>query len=140
MDNKKQYDELSKYYCNTLKDFIDYSKNENLIPFHYKIFISDINNYIDNNKVELIENGLIYILKNKEYIVNYSFDNLKKQENEIIIKQLKTFNQSIVENELNVIFDIIDNAKKLEPHQQNIIKQFLDIIIIILEKIEELLK
>jgi hypothetical protein len=135
----EQYKMLSNYYIDTVKELFNYSKEENLIPLSCKIFLPFANEYIEDNKLSIIENGLEYLLKNKEYILNFSIENLNNTENKNIINEFKDIIDKNNVKEVKLIFDIIENAKKLNNYQQKIFKEYIEIIILILEKINNLL-
>ena len=133
----KQYKILSEYYIDSIHGLLDYSNSINIIPIKYSIFIKTIKTYINDNKIEIIKNGLTYILNNKDDILNLTLDTLKSKDNDEVLDFFKTFEDT--PDTFNIIFEILNNSKKLKKKDFEIVKEFLETIIIILEKIKEVL-
>lgn len=136
-DNFKQYKILSDYYINSIYGLLDYSNSINIIPKKYSIFINNIKNYVVENKMDMIKNGLKYILLYKEEILNLTLDVLKSKDNNDVIDFFE--NLEDVPDTFNIIFEILNNSKKLKKKDFDIIKEFIETIIMILEKIKEVL-
>ena len=136
-DNFKQYKILSEYYINSISGLLDYSNSINIIPVKYSIFIKNIKNYINENKIEMVKNGLLYILKNKDDILNLTLDTLKSKDNDEVLSFFDTFEET--PDTFNIIFEILNNSKKLKKKDFDLVKEYLETIIIILEKIKEVL-
>ena len=137
-ENFKQYKILSEYYINSIIGLLDYSNSVNIIPIKYSIFIKNIKIYIDENKMEMIQNGLKYILNNKEDILKLTLNTLKSKDNEEILGFFEKFDDT--PETFNIIFDILNNSKKLKKNDFELVKEYLETIIIILEKIKEVLQ
>lgn len=135
----EQYKILSNYYVDTIKDFFNYTREADVIPKSCIVFLPFVNDYIEDNKLFLIENGLVYILQNKEYIETFSIENLKNEDNSKIMSDFKHIIDKKNNTEIKIIFDILDNTKKLNKTQQKIVKEYMDMIILILEKINKLI-
>jgi hypothetical protein len=133
----KQYKVLSEYYINSISGLIDFANSINIIPIKYSIFINKIKNYIIENKMEMIKNGLQYILNNKSDILNISLDTLKSKDNDDVLNFFEKFDDA--PETFNIIFEILNNSKKLKKKEFEIVKEYLETIIIILEKIKEVL-
>ena len=133
----KQYKILSEYYIDSIHGLLDYSNSINIIPIKYSIFIKTIKKYINDNKMEIIKNGLTYILNNKDDILNLTLDTLKSKDNDEVLDFFKTFEDT--PDTFNIIFEILNNSKTLKKKDFDIVKEFLETIIIILEKIKEVL-
>jgi hypothetical protein len=134
----KQYKILSEYYINSIIGLLDYSNSVNIIPIKYSIFINNMKNYIDKNKMEMIQNGLKYILNNKEDILKLTLNTLKSKDNDEILGFFEKFDDT--PETFNIIFDILNNSKNLKKKDFELVKEYLETIIIILEKIKEVLK
>lgn len=134
---------LTENYIDLINELINYSLNKNLLPLKYLIAIPIIKNYIDNNKSKIIEYGVTYILEYKNEILNFSLssldNNIYDDNNINNIYQLK----NIINNEqqgeiLNIIIEIKNNAHKLNIEDMNIIKSYIELLIMILEKLKYL--
>ena len=137
-ENFKQYKILSEYYINSISGLLDFANSVNIIPVKYSIFIKNIKNYIDENKMEMIKNGLKYILNNKDDILKLTLDTLKSKDNDEILGFFEKFDDT--PDTFNIIFDILNNSKKLKKNDFELVKEYLETIIVILEKIKEVLK
>ena len=133
----KQYKILSEYYIDSITGLLDFSNSLNIIPVKYSIFINNIKNYISNNKMEIIKNGLLYILNNKDDILKLTLDTLKSKDNDEVLNFFEKFDDT--PDTFNIIFEILNNSKKLKKKDFEIVKEFLETIIMILEKIKEVL-
>ena len=133
----KQYKILSEYYIDSITGLLDFSNSLNIIPVKYSIFINNIKNYISNNKMEIIKNGLLYILNNKDDILKLTLDTLKSKDNDEVLNFFEKFDDT--PDTFNIIFEILNNSKKLKKKDFEVVKEFLETIIIILEKIKEVL-
>ena len=132
-----QYKILSEYYINSISGLLDFSNSINIIPIKYSIFIKNIKTYITDNKMEMIKNGLLYILNNKEDILKLTLDTLKSKDNGEVLNFFEKFDDT--PDTFNIIFEILNNSKKLKKKDFEVVKEFLETIIIILEKIKEVL-
>ena len=132
-----QYKILSEYYINSISGLLDFSNSLNIIPVKYSIFINNIKNYINNNKMEIIKNGLLHILNNKEDILKLTLDTLKSKDNAEVLNFFEKFDDT--PDTFNIIFEILNNSKKLKKKDFEVVKEFLETIIVILEKIKEVL-
>ena len=133
----KQYIILSEYYIDSITGLLDFSNSLNIIPVKYSIFINNIKNYISNNKMEIIKNGLLYISNNKDDILKLTLDTLKSKDNDEVLNFFEKFDDT--PDTFNIIFEILNNSKKLKKKDFEVVKEFLETIIIILEKIKEVL-
>ena len=111
------------------------------------LFLDIIKKNINENKFEIIQNSLHHVLNNKETILNFSIDSLEedsyeKPNNLNNIYQLKKLIKNTNQNELeiiNLIIEIKKNAKILLIKDDiGIIKDYIEIMILILEKINVL--
>lgn len=149
----EEFKKLSEKYILTILKIIDFSVIKNLIPIKFIIGIPIIKNYINLNKSKILECGVQYILPNKDEILNFSIDSLDSIESNnddnisrknciSNINELKNLIQ--VENTncyeeieiLNLIIDIKNNAKKIDNNELSIIQNFMELLIMILEKIK----
>lgn len=153
LNKQKQFSKLSDKYVEQIKKVLDYAVTKRIVPIKVIFGVNLIKEYIDNNKLKILECGVEYILKYKDEILNFSLESLDETNlsensnfssnyisniNELkhIIKQ-ETNSTSTEEIEIiNLIIDIINNAKKLSSDEMDIIKNYIELIILILEKIK----
>lgn len=145
MDAKfKKYNKLSNLYSTTLISLFDFSYNKNLLPFKYSMFYDKelIIEKFNDHKVIIIQNGIDHFLKFKNQIESFTKDELKNSENLTIANNIKnellTLTDDIDNSKLiiELLFDIVNNAKNLNNDDFEIIKEYLLTIIVILEKLK----
>jgi hypothetical protein len=146
------FTELSNKYITIIENIIDFSVSKKIVPIKIILGSDLLKKYIRDNKVELIKNGAEYLLNYKEYILNFNLNNLDELDNEsddnISRKSyLENINQAkkiinepkYKENEiLDIIIDIKNKAKILTEIDKSIIKGYIEILILVLEKIRDL--
>jgi hypothetical protein len=145
------YENLMNDYIELIHNLIDSSCKMKILPLKIMFSIGLIKNYINENKLIMLENGIEYILANKTTILN--FDTTKLDELDIdtddnvsiksCINNYKKSNQiNSIDDEqdaiLNLIIDIKNNSKKLSQMEMDIIKSYIELIIIVLEQIQNL--
>jgi hypothetical protein len=140
----KKFGYLSDQYIELIINLIEFCEEKKILPKKIIFFISSIKKNLNENKFEIIQNSLNYILENKETILNFSLDSLDEDNNNNYnnlknIYQLKNLIKNN-ENELeiiNLIIEIKKNAKiLLKEDDISIIKNYIEIMILILEKIK----
>ena len=149
-----QFKKLSDKYVEQIKKVLDYAVSKRIVPLKVIFGINLIKTYIDENKIKILECGVEYILKYKDEILNFSLDSLDESDlsassdlsncssNYISnINELKQIIQQQTANSeelevINLIIDIINNAKKLSVDEIDIIKSYIELIVLILEKIK----
>lgn len=143
---------LSDKYISVINNIIDYSVSKKIVPLKIILGIDFLKKYIINNKVELIKNGVEYLLGYKEDILNFDLKNLDELDNDSEdnisrkncidnISQVKKIinEQKYKENEiLDIIIEIKNKAKNLNEMDRSIIKGYMEILIMILENIRDL--
>ncbi len=143
---------LSDKYIFVINNIIDYSVSKKIVPLKIILGIDFLKKYIINNKVELIKNGVEYLLGYKEDILNFDLKNLDELDNDSEdnisrkncidnISQVKKIinEQKYKENEiLDIIIEIKNKAKNLNEMDRSIIKGYMEILIMILENIRDL--
>ena len=112
--------------------------------------------YVQQHKIELLEYGVIYILRNKNEILNFDIKKLDELDEECddnvsrkdcvssitdiksnINKSNNNFLSDIKENEiLNLIIEIKNSSKKLDKQTRKLIHGYVELLIIILEQIK----
>jgi hypothetical protein len=150
------YNFLMDTYIDTIHKLIDTSYSMNILPYKIIFGMNYIKKYINENRFESLQNGINYLLTNKETILNFDLSKLNEldedDDSNISIKSCvnKFKNQHSVnksnniefnsnsDDMLNLIIEIKNNTKKLLPNNVMIIKKYFELLIIILEKIQNL--
>jgi hypothetical protein len=151
------YNYLMETYIDTINKLIDTSYSFGILPFKAILGMNWIKKHISENRVETLQNGIIYLLENKEIILNFDLSNLddldKDSDDNMSIKscvnKLKKNNISIKNNNisnitnssddmLNLIIEIKNNTKKISSNDIDVIKKYFELLIIILEKIQKI--
>jgi hypothetical protein len=143
----EKFNYLTNQYIELIINLIDYCEQKKILPKKIIFFLDTIKKNLNENKFEIIQNSLYHVLKNKETILNFSLDSLEedsyeKSNNLNNIYQLKKLIKNTNQNELeiiNIIIEIKKNAKILLIKDDiGIIKDYIEIMILILEKINVL--
>ena len=142
----EKFNYLTNQYIELIINLIDYCDEKKILPTKIIFFLDTIKKNINENKFEIVQNSLINIIENKETILNFSLDSLdednddKSNNNLNNIYQLKKLIKNTDQNELeiiNLIIQIKKNAKTLLIKDDiTIIKDYIEIMIMILEKIK----
>ena len=128
------FEELKNCYTIILSNLISFLKEKDITPTKYIVKINLINErYIKNNAIYLIEKGLMNILPYKTRILNIMQDDSNIDKNTLI-----TNFENL--NEMDIIFEVIMNLKKLDEGNKNFIKSSIEVLIMTLEKINETLQ
>ena len=155
------YNYLVELYVDTIHKLIDNSYSLGILPFKVILGMNWIKKHISDNRLETLQNGILYLLSNKDTILNFdltkldeldedSDDNMSikscvnklKKNSNLPISNLSTTNTntntniSSSDDMLNLIIEIKNNTKKLGRDDIIIIKKYFELLIIILEKIE----
>ena len=151
-DNIKlnNYNYLVNNYIETIHHLIDSSYNMNILPLKLVLCLKYIKKYISDNKLEILNNGIKYLLTYKDTILNFNITNLDELDEDsddnmsikscvTNIKKSKNIKiESSQDDILNLIIEIKNNSKKLSKENINIIKQYFELLILILENIKSL--
>lgn len=155
------FTDLTNKYISIIDNFIDYSVSKKILPFKMVLGVSLFKNYINTEKIKILKYSIEYILPNKHFILNFTpndYDNLdsdllsddnsdnsdnsdnvsKKNCIDYIskIKKIIKSNDELENGEIfNYIIEIKNKMKYLNDLEQNIIKEFLKILINTLENI-----
>jgi hypothetical protein len=141
----EKFNYLTNQYIELIINLIDYCNEKKILPTKIIFFLDLIKKNLNENKFEIVQNSLLHILENKETILNFSIDSLEednddKSNNLNNIYQLKKLIKNTDQNELeiiNLIIEIKKNAKTLLIKDDiTIIKDYIEIMIMILEKIK----
>ena len=135
------YNNLCDNYFSIINDLIDFSSQNKIIPIKMNFYVPLFKDYLNNNKTEVIQNSLKILLEYKNEILNFSIDSLSQNNSNIIeIKEILNKNNLSKEIEIfNLFIEIKDNAiLKLKLEDREIVKEYIELIILILEKIKNL--
>ncbi len=152
-----QYNYLMDTYIETIIKLIDVSCSMKILPFKIMFGLGYIKNYIKTNRFDILQNGFDYLLTNKETILNFNISNLNELDEDFDdnvsikscisnMKQSKlhhTTHTNIISNPdsddmLNLMIEIKNNTKKLDIDDIELIKQYFELIIMILENIQNI--
>ena len=150
-DNKlNTYNYLIEKYIDTIIKLIDTAYMLKILPFKIIMSMNYIKKYVKDNKFEILENGITYLLNNKEIILNFDIDNLDNldedsDDNMSIKSCVNNFNTNTSATStastseiLDLIIEIKNKCKKLQYEDIEIIQKYFEILIIILEKIQNI--
>lgn len=145
------YDFLMETYIDIINKLINISNSFNILPFKLTLCINYIKKYINENRYETLQNGLNYLLVNKEIILSFDMKNLDEldmdSDDNLSVKScVNNFKKSSSNTQINydpdglldLMIEIKNNAKKLKHEDINIIKKHFELIIMILEEIKKL--
>lgn len=152
------YNCLMEMYIDTINKLIDTSYSLGILPLKVMFGLSWIKKHISDNKVETLQNGINYLLENKDTILNFdlskldeldedSDDNMsikscvnKFKNNNITNSKSNILNSNISGSDdmLNLIIEIKNNTKKISSDDVVIIKKYFELLIMILEKINNI--
>lgn len=157
LDKIETYTKLSNTYIEIIEKILDFSIEKKIVPLKIILSSKILKNYVHNNKINLVMNGIEYLLNNKQDILNFNLNNLDVLDDDLSDNQsrksyLQNINQmknkinidtindnNYQENEiLNLIIDIKNKAKKLNKIDISIIKGYIELLILILENIKKL--
>ena len=157
LDNEKlnNYNYLMELYVDTIHKLFDTGYTLNILPFKVMFGLNWIKKYISENKLETLQNGITYLLGNKDTILNFNLSKLDEldedsDDNMSIKSCVNKFNNikpgvldtnSNMTNPndmLNLMIEIKNNTKKLSSEDVLIIKKYFELLIIILEKIQNI--
>jgi len=142
----EKFNYLTNQYIDLIINLIDYCDDKKILPKKIIFFLDTIKKNLNENKFEIVQNSLIHVLENKNIILNFSLNSLEEDtdnnsnNNLNNIYQLKNLIKNTDQNELeiiNLIIEIKKNAKILLIEDDIvIIKDYIEIMIMILEKIK----
>ncbi len=150
----EKFNYLTKNYIELINNLIIFSNEKKILPQKISFCLPIIRTYLEENKLEIIQHSIIHILEHKETILNFSFDSLEDFSDNSSTDSLKNISQlkKIIEesnfnklnnNEIEILNIIIDIKKKsniLSKDDIIVIKNYIEVMIIILEKIKILFK
>lgn len=143
---------LTNKYIDVINNLLDFSASKKILPLKMLLGINLLKNYVNNNKILLIQNGVEYLLNFKDTIISFDLNNLDVLDNDSDdnvsrksclnnINKAKEIvgDNTFKENEiLDIIIEIKNRAKILNDTDKTIIKSYIEVLIIILEKIKDI--
>jgi hypothetical protein len=139
INKEKYFTILIDKYIIVIERLIDYLYVNDMLPTRIICLKEYIKEYIKSNRQEIISNSLEIILKNKEDILNFEFEKDDKQINNLR-QILEEKNAGIYEIEIiNMVMDAKKKSLNLNIEKRNIIREYIEVMILILEKMNELI-
>lgn len=150
----EKFNYLTENYIELINSLLIFSNEKKILPQKISFCLPIIRTYLEENKLEVIQNSILHILEHKETILNFSLDSLEEFSDNSSTDSLKNISQlkKIIEennfnklnnNEIEILNIIIDIKKKssiLSKDDIIVIKNYIEVMIIILEKIKILFK
>jgi hypothetical protein len=149
----EKYNYLMDTYIDTIIKLIDTSYSMNILPFKIMFGLNYIKKYINENRFDILQNGIDYLLTSKDIILNFdikNLDELDEDDNDNVsiktcinnfktqqTKQINSISNSD-DDMLNLIIEIKNNTKKLCNSDIIIIKKYFELLILILENIKKI--
>lgn len=149
-DKFNKYNILMDYYIDTIYTLLDTSKTLKILPFKIILGLGFIKKYISDNRFIVLENGINYLLTNKNTILNFDIANLDTLDEDFDDNiSVKSYMNKIKENQqdeilknsddmINLIIEIKNNTKKLCKEDIMLIKKHFELLIVILEQIKNI--
>lgn len=152
----EKYNYLMDIYIDTIIKLIDTSYSLKILPLKIMFGLGLIKNHIQSNRFDILQNGFNYLLTNKETILNFDMNNLNELDEDFddnvsiksCINNIKYYQQtkqidtnnfiSDSDDILNLIIEIKNNAKNLHSDDIFLIKNYFELLIIILENIKKI--
>jgi hypothetical protein len=152
-----RFNMLTNNYIDTINSLLDLAVSNKIVPFKLLIGLPLIKDYIQTNRIDLLEYGVQYILSNKSDIMNFdinrldeldsdSDDNISRKEyiNNIDNAKVKINNKINIGTNYNsneiidIIVQIKNNSKNLDNFTVQMIRNYFELLILILEQIKSL--
>jgi len=150
-----KFEILVNNYTDTISSLLDLAVDNKLVPLKIILGLPLMKDYIIKNRIDILEYGIKYILSNKEDILNFNInkldeldedsdDNISRQECMSNIKTIKSNTpidptSNFDSNEiLDIIIQIKNNSKKLDEFTVQMIRSYVELLLLILEQIKKL--
>ena len=153
-----RFDILVNNYTDTINSLLDLAVSNKLVPIKFILSLPIMKDYIVTNKIDILEYGIKYILSNKDDILNFNInkldeldeldeesdDNTSRKECISNISTIKSNTKKdlikgIESNEiLDIIIHIKNNSKKLDEFTVQMIRSYVELLLLILEQIKKL--
>jgi len=137
------YNYLIETYIDTINKLIDISYSMNILPFKVILGMNYIKKYLSDNRFETLQNGITYLLTNKDTVLNFDITNLDELDEDLsdnvsVKSCVNKYSEQKSNDILNLIIEIKNNTKKISNSDVLIIKKYFELLIVILEKIQNL--
>jgi len=86
----ERFDILTTNYIDTINSLLDLAVSNKIVPFKLLIGLPLIKDYIQTNRIDLLEYGVQYILTNKSDIMNFDINKLDELDSKVEDLQCKT--------------------------------------------------
>lgn len=155
-----RFNVLVDNYVNTVNSLLDLAVESKIVPFKVIMGLPFIKDYIKTNRIDIMEYSIQYILSNKDNIINFdiskldeldeldesidSDDNVSRKQyinnisnvkSNINLKITNNFNSDDI---LDLIIQIKNNSKNLDKFTIQMIRNYIELLIFILEQIKVL--
>ena len=110
LNKQTQFSKLSDKYVEQIKKVLDYAVTKRIVPIKVIFGINLIKEYIDANKLKILECGVEYILKYKDEILNFSLESLDET-NLSELSESSNFSSNYITN-INELKNIIKQESK----------------------------
>lgn len=144
--NKEEYFTiLIDKYMMVINRLIDYLDENDMIPLKMVCMKEFIKEYIKSNRDVVVMNSIEIILKNKEDILNFEFEEDNKQIDNlrnIIEKKSKESEINIGRYEMEIVKMVMeakDKSKRLGKDKREMIREYVEVMILILERMREII-
>lgn len=150
----EQYNYLMETYINTIIQLIDTAYSMKILPLKIMFGISWIKNYIQTNRFDILESGINYLLSNKDIVLNFDIEKLDELDEDFddnisiksCISNIKQTHKNVdtsgiltnSDDMLNLLIEIKNKTKKLSNTDILLIKSYFELLIVILEKIQNI--
>ncbi len=148
-NNKEEYFTiLIDKYMMVINRLIDYLDENDMIPIKMVCMKEIIKEYIKSNRDEIVMNSIEIILKNKDEILNFEFDEDDKQIDNLrsIMESKINIGRNIGRNigkyEMEIVKMVMEaksKSKKLGKDKREMIREYVDVMILILERMREII-
>ena len=131
INTEDRYYQLENEFFVVIKEFIQFMYNNELVPRKLFLFQNYILSYIDENKIDIMQQALTKLLPMKDDILDFDFENLQNID-DFDNMSIRNVNSGFIQ----LIIEVKQKAINLSNSSKKIIKQFMEIIILILEQIQ----
>lgn len=144
-NNKEEYFTiLIDKYMMVINRLIDYLDENDMIPLKMVCMKEIIKEYIKSNRDIVVMNSIEIILKNKDEILNFEFDEDDKQIDNLrsIMESKINIGRNIGKYEMEIVKMVMEaksKSKKLGKDKREMIREYVEVMILILERMREII-
>jgi hypothetical protein len=133
-----KFHELLNNYINYINNLIIFLNINNILPPQILLFLPFIKNYIENNKLDILNYSIIH----KNEILNFTLDDFNDEDDNQTINTYKSKLDSFnIEGGINIcdlLIEIKNKSKKINKKNTNILKKNIKKITNTLNEIQQL--